>query len=237
MKRYLIILFVFFVTSSVLGQETSTEKKIKSWTGGAECCDNWIDKGKLITTYKDENVDYIAILEFDDDYIVFIIGIQNLSKQRILIDPSKFSIRMSAPVNKTFYALDAEAVAKKFQKRGSFRLALAGIFAGMATSQSTATITDNRGNRSNVVVTEPNRQAIENVRQKRIEQEEKNQNKAAVVRAVALPMQTLFPGEEVRGIVFFERKKVSNGSIVQFAIGDTTYEIPYGEERTKPGTK
>lgn len=189
--------------------------------------------GELVTVYNDENVNFLIVVSFniDKNFIVAFAAFLNHTEKPITIYPEHFQIKMSAPVNKVYNALDTETVAKKIKNQGRWRSILAAGLAGMATRQSTGTITDNRGNTATVIITEPDHAAQRNARRSREAREVANQTKADKADKWALKTHTLFKGETVDGAVFFKREKLAPGMILSFTIGDTIFEIPYGDDR------
>jgi hypothetical protein len=214
------------------------EKKVIRWFDPSlpkECCRNYYDNNHLVTSYSDDSIEYVITLlpEIEKNYIVANVAVLNKSDKTIDVNPSAFSIRTTEPVSKTYPALNAQEVAEKIEKRGRWRGFLASYLSGGATKESTAVVTDNSGNIANVTITERDNEAIRE-RRKAIEaQRQKKVQKGNMVRSFSLPLQTLFKGDSIIGLVFFKKEGALSGLILSFTTGNTVYEVPYGTERTK----
>lgn len=187
------------------------------------------------TIYENDKIAFLLTVDVtsEKDYLVLYVGILNKSNKPFTIEPDKFQMRKTEPVNITYNAIPAKDIAKKMEKSGRWRMAIAAGLAGMATKQSTATVTDNRGNKADVTVTEPDRQAQRDVENASRRRSTENLSKADAVREFALPTHTLFKDKMIKGYVFFKKGKPANGMIISFEINGIIYEIPYGTERVK----
>jgi len=189
----------------------------------------------LVTTYTDDSLEYILELDTDTEkkYIIVYIMFLNKSNAPITIMPNTFTIKMSAPVNKTYPSIPIGEVAEKMENQGKWKMFAGRLFSGQ-TKQSTATITDSSSRVvGNVIITERDEEAIRERRQREAEQKAKNMNKASTVREMALPAHTLLKDKTVGVLVFFKKEKLASGLVLSFTIGNTIYEIPFGNERTK----
>lgn len=242
-KIYLVVTLLFFVLAAQ-AQNTlpptvaQSQKKIIRW-GSSElpqdCCTNYIDKNELKTFYEDDKIAFLLTVNttFEKKYVILQAIFLNKNNKSFTVYPDKFQMQLTEPRNITYSAIPAEDVAHKMENRGRWRMALAAGLAGMATTQSTATVTDNRGNRAEVTVTEPNRQAQRDVHNASRERAAANRSKADAVREFALPMHTLFKDQTIGGFVFFKKEKLTDGMIISFEIDGVIYETPYGTERMK----
>jgi hypothetical protein len=241
-KLFLTLPLLIFCTAIGTIAQTSTDsekasaKKVIRWGSPslpAGCCNNFFDNNRLKTTYQDENVIFEIGLDttVEKKFFAVLISIGNKTDQPLTILPDTFTMRLMAPKNKTLSPVPVDEVAQKIENRGRWRLLAAGMLAGMATQQSRATITDNRGNRADITVTERDRAAQRNASEAAGQQRSENEERASVIKAVALPKHTLFKDDVKGGVVFFKKEDLTDGVIISFTLGDTTYEIPYGTER------
>lgn len=231
MKKLLIITTIFLSALPAPAQFAPTQtsvapslKKVIRWGSNElpeKCCFDFMDKNQLKTIYRDEKISFLLTVDITSEkkYIVIYAGFYNNSAVPFTIEPDKFQMRMNEPRNITYNAISAADVAKNMENRGRWRMALAAGLADMATTQSTATVTDNRGNRADVTVTEPNRQAQRDVQNASREQTATNRTKADAVRDFALPIHTLFKDQMMGGFVFFKKEKLADGMIISFEIG------------------
>lgn len=232
-KITLLILFIFALSISTFAQ---TEKKTIRW-GSAnapkDCCADFFKDNRLLTSYKDENIMFSIGVDVTTEkkFLAVIVTFGNPTDKSFTIDPENFQMRQTAPKNKTYSPVSSEEVAQKIENRGRWRLFAAALLAGMATKQSSATATDNYGNRADVTVTERDEEARDRVNDARRTQSNENSERAEIVKAIALPKHTLFKDDVKGGVVFFKKKDLAPGMIISFTIGDTTYEVPYGTER------
>ncbi|HEX8396395.1 MAG TPA: hypothetical protein VF644_03045 [Pyrinomonadaceae bacterium] len=248
MRKILLITILLCAAGSIFAQDSTPQtaaqatKKVIRWgspDSPKNCCRNYMRDGRLVTVYDDEKVNFLLVLDavVEKKYVVVEIYFLNKTEQPFTVYPDKFSLRFPAPENKVYPAIPAEDVAKKMEKRGLFRFALAGALAGMATKQSTATVRDNNGNRAEVVVTEPDRAAQQNVQRNAHDQRASNEVMANAVRSLSLTANTLFKDQIASGLLFFKKEKLPSGLIVSFELDGVTYEIPYGTERVPESKK
>jgi hypothetical protein len=227
----LLLLAAQFVCAQTTAPVT---KKVISW-GPGDCCANFMRDGFLQTTYKDETLEFqISVYpEMDKKYITVFISFHNRSAKSFTIYPDSFKMQITSPYTKAYNPISAYDVANETERRGQWRVAFARALAGMATQQSTATITDNQGNSANVVITEPNQQVRRDAANATARQQAGNAERADSIRAYSLAANTLFQDQTAQGYVFFKKEKPMAGAIISFMIGDVTYEVPFGAERTK----
>ena len=244
MKKLFIVITVLFSAFAAQSQvappqnNVQLQKKVIRWGSNdlpEKCCVNYMNKNRLVTFYEDDKIGFLLTVDLTTEkkYVILYAAFLNKSGTPFTIEPEKFWMRMTEPRNVTYNRIPAEDVAKKMENRGRWRMALAAGLAGMSTTQSTATVTDNRGNRADVTVTEQNQQAQRNVQNASREQSAANRSKADAVRELSLPIHTLFKDKIVDGYVFFKQEKLANGMIISFEIDGVIYEIPYGADRKK----
>lgn len=234
MKTIISLLLVFLLSSAAFAQ---SEKKAIRWgspDAPKDCCADYVRDNRLHTTYKDDNILFSIGLDVETEkkFVAVLISIGNPNEKSFTIHPENFQMRLTAAKNKVYNALAVEDVAEKIQNRGKWRLLAASFLAGMATRQSTAVVTDNRGNRADVTITEQDREAQNRVNNARREQNAVNQDRADILRTISLPTHTLFKDEVKGGVVFFKKEDLTPGIIISFTVGNTTYEIPFGTDRT-----
>lgn len=250
--NFIVIALILVSSSTIFGQ--SAAKKTIRWASPGlpqDCCANYMVDGTLVTTYRDENTFFTVSLHtnVDDKYIMALIDFRNLSDTPITIYPDNFQLRLTEPINKIYNSLNSTDVAHEMEKRGRGSRFFRGIFAGMATrsaqvettSSGRVAVNDNSGNSasgtysgsSQSTVTVPDYEARERAQARNARERERNQQKADHFDNIALKANTLFKNQATVGVVFFKKEKFSPGAVLSITIGDTTYEIPYGAERSK----
>jgi hypothetical protein len=236
MKKYL---FIFLLTILTITPSQAQTKKIVKWDAAVnpnKCCSNYMRDNLMHTAYTSKDLDYLIVLDDQtiEGYFTIYIAVQNKSASAATVDPSKFSIRFTEPVNVTVLPADVSQIAAKIRGKGKLRSILSAAAAGMRTKQSTAVVTDDQGNTSNVRITERDDAALERNRAERQSAKDKNNAQADLIVADALAHHTLFEGESITGTVHFKKPKtLAPGLILSFEIENTIYEIPYGKEREK----
>ena len=207
--------------------------------------------GSLVTVYRDSNIFYILSLHsnIDDKYIMVLIDFRNKGDIPITVYPESFQLQLTAPVNKSFMALDSGEVAKEMEKRGKggrfFRTFIAGMSRNSTLvdtrSEGDVRISDATGNTatgaysgsSKSTISSPDYEARERARAKNDAEKARNSAKADHFESYALKANTLRKDETTGGVVFFKKDKFSPGAILSFTIDNVRYEVPYGSERSK----
>jgi len=244
MKKLTIIMTLLLAAFTAQAQEASmppsaqAQKKVIRWMSKElpkTCCRDYLANNELVTVYDDDNINFILRLyvSLDKKYVILHTVFLNKSFIPFTIYPDKFTMRLTEPQNKTYNSVSAEEVAKVMENRGRWRRILAAGLAGAATTETTGIVSDNQGNTATVTITEPDKQAVRNAQNSAQKQIANNQNRASVIREFQLPAHTLFKDKIIEGLVFFKKEKLTDGMIISFEIDGITYEIPYGEERTK----
>lgn len=233
------ILFVLLVLSigAYAQTPTSENKTIRwgAWSGTDGCCLNYLKDGVLITEYYDDRLGYSISLHPDKDkkYLFVLIVMQSYSDTPFTVYPENFHLRMTEPVNKTYAALSPDDVMKEINKRGQWRMGIAAALSGVATRQTTGTVTDSQGNTADVRISEPDYEGQNRTANQAADKQANNAARAAVVQNSALRANTVRKDQIIGGVVFFKKDKLAPGFILSFTIDNTTYEIPYGTERVK----
>jgi len=230
-----VLLFVG-VTNSQTNSSTPTKQTTIRWNSyDGNCCTNFLRDGNIVTTYGDKRLAFVTTLYMDVDksYWGFIFSIENSSDEPITILPENFSVRMTAPVNQTYQQAPYQEVAKSMQKRGRWAQFFDAWEAAAASTVSTGHITDNEGYSANVQLTTPDVARRERANERMDKRQAERDAKSEFVNKWAIKGNTLFKDQSLTGIVIFKKKKWAPGFIFSLTIGDTTYEVPFGDERKK----
>jgi hypothetical protein len=119
------------------------------------------------------------------------------------------------------------------EKSGQWQGFFSAMAAGMATKQTTGTVSDNRGNTADVVVTERDESAVRNARNARQNRQASNAVKASRVRDLSLPLHTLFKDKTVEGLVFFKKRRLK--ARIDFVLYYWRYNLRSSLRRRKNG--
>jgi hypothetical protein len=184
-------------------------------------------QGYEVKTITHDNGTMIAVsLNDDGKYLAFLVLIVNKSPQRFVVDPAAFFAKIETPKPFFLITIPADKVAKSMESEGRWRSAMSLFLAGMATRQTTGTVTDQTGNQSSITLTEPDRQAQRNAQQSVRDRNVANQAASNTIRDIGLRANTVFPETSLLGWVFFEKKKFNSLTIGVFT-GLAMYEFPF----------
>jgi hypothetical protein len=172
--------------------------------------------------------------------------ITNLSKQRADVLPNTFTLDILEPKPKSLPYESPEQLAKAIDRKIRWRNALAGMAANMATQQSTSTstssiygnmsATNNKGDSANGIyngssttnttANTPDYAARHRANQQAAENIQTGQEMVDYINRATLKANTLMPGQDVFGVVFFKREKDKQFLILRIPIGRTVFEFP-----------
>lgn len=197
-------------------------------------------------------------IEKKPDRICFLVIVVNKFKdQAIDVDPSKFTLAMTRPVVKQMESLSPESISRSIQKSAAWdtvflRLNAAfartettanttsdGTFSGRAsdTSGDSANFSGNYMGSSTTKISAPDVAARERSLAQAHEVQEQADNKSLVTSAVALKHNTLLPGQQMAGYVWFKWDKHADEVVLRVPLmndsltSGVVYEFPY----TRPG--
>ncbi len=154
------------------------------------------------------------------------VQIENKTPDRMLVDPSNWSLNIVTPKPKALVAKVPEELARSLEKRGAWAAALGNVGAAFATTQSTATVTNSDGKTATATVTAPDRAAQARAAANGAAQQAEMGSVADYVRSSSLKPNTVFPNAEVSGIVWFDHKKYKE-VVLTIVVGGITYEFPF----------
>ncbi len=249
-------IFCFFC-SALAQEQNSTLSGTVQWQEGVShdgkvFGTHQLYNGLLMKFLAVEGMIVQVTLTESEKHIIAGVYIRNNTKNAFDLLPQNLSLQAISPKNKNLIYEDYESVARAIEKnakKDASMLLLAGVFA--SRSQSTSYSTSNGSAMSNVMVNDNRGNAAmgsyngvysgststtttthdpgmmnmaltgaENIRADGLQQ-------AAWVRQVALKANTLYPGQDIVGLVFFEKDKKATGFMVRFAVGSLVLEYPF----------
>ena len=237
MKKVLLTL----ATCALLSLSTSAQQTVR-WFSSPGCCSDYFKQDHLISEYRDADIFMMVMIDakLDPNYYLVWFGAENKKEASILIEPKATMTLIYPDKTVSLDNIDVDEVVKDVKKRGHWNAALGSFLAGMATtnSQFSGNAVGSDGTTTyNGTITSPDYAAQGRAREARRERTAVNTAKAEALASFALRKNTLFKGEEADGLLFFKKKAMSPGMILSFVIGGVTYDVPYGSERLKQGTK
>jgi hypothetical protein len=228
--RHVVAVLLLLVLPSLSFGQTQPPKPdwpTITWKPGAPGTDLVLMQGHEVKTFTHANGTMIAVLLNDDGrYLAFLVFVVNKSPQRFVVNPVSFFAKIETPKPMLLLAIPVEKVAKSTESEGRWRSTLGMFLSGMATRQTTGTITDQQGNQSTVTLAEPNTQAQSAAQRNARERSADNRSRADIMRDIGLRANTVFPQTSLAGWVFFEKKKFTSLTIGVFT-GLAMYEFPF----------
>lgn len=230
--KNLLPLFIFLITASVFAQKTeipAEKSKIPTirWQSGAANSDSIFLDGQELKTIYSERLSISATLIEKKGYIphAYLI-IENISDERILIDPSKWILNAITPKPKPMASKDPDKLADSLENRGKWAAAINSATASMATKETTATVQNPNGTTTTATITERDTDAANRAARENASRQESLNSVADNVRQKSIRVNTLFPKSSISGIVWFEDKKYKEAVLV-IVIDGTAYEFPF----------
>jgi hypothetical protein len=211
--------------------------KMYRWEAANQNCTNYTRNDALVTTIDTPEAHLIvtilprAIAKDLQKFLIFDVMIFNKGERAFTVEPSKITLSVLGKQISIVPTLPLDVVTRSIQKHGSPSF-LAGLF--RPTRTATATVTDPHGNVSTVNVRVPDEAAEAEQARAEAERAARQQNRAGDTYDLGLKANTVFKGQDVAGVIFFEKKKAlsDGGLILNIPLGDFTFEIPFGKART-----
>jgi hypothetical protein len=227
---------------SIGSQNASTVR----WQEGAESSDKFISDGAVVKVLTVGGVTVSASLQDTGWKMRADIMITNRSGQRFDVLPETFTLEVIAPKSKSLAYQSPDKLAKSIYRKARWSVALTMVAGSLATQQSTSKssaqgsvyATDNTGNlgygtykgNSTTTTTFPDYAARE-----RADEQARNIIQSAAdaidyIYRVSLKANTLMPGRDIFGAVYFERDKKAEGVVLTIPVGNTIFEFPFGKK-------
>ena len=212
------------------------------WSRGASGCDDLFSEGQYFRIIKADGVEIVLTMYDGKDHRVADVFVSNFSDRRKLIDPSmtRFTLADSAKPIVSLSPIPTEKIASQIKRRvkwANFFSALASSVPTYSTSQSntsgTVSVYGNngsyaRGTYQGTTTTtrmSPNVYAQERAAENNQRRSLEATDRAGQVKETALKINTLFPGEQTSGLIYFEKKKFVETGAFQILIDGTVYQF------------
>jgi TPR repeat protein len=209
-----------------------------TWKPNTRGCDDKFLNGVEIEEQFTSQATVMAVLVPDLGKLAVRIGVWNPEKStsRIEVIPENVHLlRVSDKGLAEESRTDATKMAKSMERRQRVGAALSGFGAGMSQTTASGNATYSDGTTATYQVTMPNTQAqsdaIEHGRAKISEA----QDRGAYAVAAELKRNTLGPGENTIGQLFFPKQKKGEDLLVEVDIGNVRYAFPFSLSK-KTGT-
>ena len=205
------------------------------WQSGTSNSDWKMSNGSLTLTLRQDGLTLMVALTKFGPYQVALVTVFNETHQRIEVVPSRITLEQVEPEHAPYTYQDPDKLAKSV--RHISRWAYVGAaMAGMGTQESQATITNSDGSTSTATITTRDSaaqdRAIENINRGR----DLRAARASIIQTDALRENTVLPGEDVSGSVFFAvpkhygkyyRYKGKLETVLRVPVSDYVFEFPF----------
>ncbi len=213
------------------------------WQEGTPSSDKFFSGGLLVKTIASNGLVVSASLKDTGWKMRADIMVTNKTDQRIDVVPDMLKLDVIVPKAKSLSYQDPEELAKSIDRRTRWANAFSGMAAGLAnqtaTSQSSTSgsvnVYDSSGDTAHgtysgtttTTTTSPDHAA----RQRAWEQQRINSQNATstidYLNSIVLRRNTLMPGQNVSGAVFFSREKNHDEVVLRVPVGNTVFEFPF----------
>ena len=249
MRRTYVILAAIGLTSiaSAQGQtETSSgsqSARIVTWSQGTAGTDRLLKGGLVVALLTVDGVAVAVSVVRTDDLLWANVSVANQSGSRVDVDPATFTLDAIEPKAKRLAYQEPERIARSMRRRAEWGAALTAIAGEMATTETktegvtnvTASARDNEGYRvsgqargtTTVTTRSKDQQASDRAAADAERITSTATTKAADLLGRSLKANTLLPGEQIGGAVFFDRDKRARQVMLRVPIGAVVYAFPY----------
>lgn len=253
------LVLLLFVSGNILIAQSQSAAPAQSptnvrwnvrWQEGSQGSDKLLSDGAVVKILTANGVTVSASLKDTGWKQRADIMITNNSEQRFDVIPETFTLDVVTPKRKSLAYQAPEKLAKSLNRRAQWAAALSAFGGSLATQQSRSTsstegtvhATDNSGNSASgtysgtttTTTTSPDYFA----RQRANEQGNNALRNAGdtidYIYKVSLKPNTVMPGKDVFGAVYFERDSKAETAILKIPVGDLIFEFPLGRVEEVP---
>lgn len=212
------------------------------WEEGVERSDLILRDGVPFKILEQDDVTVIASIRDVGKRFRVDVYIYNGGSQRFEIYPERASFVMTSPKVKALEYVPMDKIARSIKRKAAWAAALAGMGANATetvtattTSSGTVTATDAKSfdrstasysGHATTTATVPDYEARAASREAVREIHEQASARLAELSDVALQANTLLPGEEVEGSVFFQKNGDIRSGVVTIPAGAWAFEFP-----------
>jgi hypothetical protein len=241
MKLLAALCLLLFVLSTANAQPQHIQ-----WSKSDPRCDEIYSEGQLIRTIRANGLFISVIGGHYDNYFVADVFVGNDSDRRVNVLPEKtFFVMWKKAGDKqpsVLNSISPEKVAARAKNKSEWGSFFRSLAAGMAstTTRSTAntsgtvSVTGSGGMATGIytedtttTTTGPNDAAPRRAAERNAEARENAKAKGDLFRAYALDATTLFPSQQIRGAVYFDKKSF-NVSLFAIEIDGVSYNFAFG---------
>ena len=212
------------------------------WVRGSSNSESLYKDGALVEVLREGGIEIRATLADTGAKMRVNILVVNNSPARIDVVPDQFALEITEPKLQVLKYQDPGQMAKSMARRAGwagFGAGLGGMSTKTVSSESqtngNVSIHDQDGNSSNgtysgsttTTTTVPDEQARERSRERVAEIHERTRESIAELNSMALRANTLEPGMQVEGAVFFSREKKHDRAVLTVPIGPRSYEFAF----------
>jgi hypothetical protein len=243
MKSLALLIGLAACVSPLSGQQPEQKSKtVISCDESAGCAHQFVN-GRKVKTITVEGITVSASLFDTGKYFRVDLAILNTSAANFDVLPAMFSITETAPKEKIFAYVDVGKIISSAQNRTAWANAFAAAGAGMqrqqtttnATSYGTVNVNSSDGTYANGSYngsSTSTTSAPDYAAQARANEAIRQRNSVLAVQSsqlsdAALRSNTVLPGQNVSGCVFFERKGKAKSVVLAVPIGDRILQFPF----------
>ena len=220
---------------------------VHTWSTTDPNCSAALSDGRTVRMIRANGLAVLAAIWDNGSKTQAFVGIKNNTIASVDVRPESFQLVVAAPKYRMLAYQDPDQMAKSIRRSAGWKAGLTSGLGGMAQKQSTSTSTTD----GNVTVSGPNGTAsgtyngttMTTSSQPDYEARQRSADKANQIRAeannavnnlqsTALRANTIFPGQQMIGAVFFQHERHIQEATLTVVVGNDSFVIPF--ERITP---
>lgn len=235
---------IFILLSLSFAQSTAPAANVVRWDASAPGATKESQKGRIQKNVRSSAAEVSALSEIRParnfveppmeggyDVACVVIGIQNVSKQPLHIDPSQITLRIVGKREQEVKRLkENQVIDRAWMEPDRGTSALGGNSVG-GDGSATGTSHNTDAALESAVMT---REAVGANRRLRESAAQQTGQQTAKLKERALNPQDLEPGQTVQGLMFFVPYGNKDNVELTIPVGDTTFVIPFSGRKAKP---
>ncbi len=221
---------------------------VHTWSATDPNCTAALSDGRTVRMIRANGLAVLAAIWDNGSKTQAYIGIKNSTIANVDVRPETFQLVVAAPKYRMLAYQDPDQMAKSIRRSAGWKAGLTSGLGGMAQKQTTSTSTTEgtatvsgpggaaSGTYNGTTMTtssQPDYEARQRAAEKADRIRAEANNAASNLQSTALRANTIIPGHQIIGAVFFEHEKHIQKATLTVVVGNDSFVIPFERVTSK----
>ena len=214
---------------------------VHTWSSTDPNCTSALSDGRTVRMIRANGLAVLAAIWDNGSKTQAFVGVKNDTAANVDVRPETFQLVVSAPKYRTLAYQDPDKMAKSIQRSANWRSAFAGLGSlsqqqtiSTSTTSGTATVSGTGGTATGTyngttmtTTSQPDNAARERAAAQVNQIRTGAATAVASLQSAALRANTIFPGQQMIGAVFFEHESRIQEATLTVVVGNDSFVIPF----------